>query len=573
MTMSPLRPSARINAVTAYRPPRHGAPIDLHLDGNEGDVPDGSVLAVLGGKLPDVLRRYPSATELQNLIAAKHGVPPDRVIITAGGDESIDRLCRTFLDQGSEVILPVPTFVMVERYAKLAGATIRLVEWPGGAYPTDDVIRAITPETRMISVVTPNNPTGAVATADDLRRLSQAAPHALIMVDLAYSEFADVDLTQVALELPNAVAIRTISKAYGMAGLRIGYALGSTEVIAWMRVAGGPYSVSGPSLAIAANRLGEETSALQEYVGEVCREREELTHLLHGMGIDVPPSQGNFIAPIFTDEVWVRDGLAGLGIAVRIFPGDERMTHRARITIPGRRDEFVRLENALKATLAPEAVIFDMDGVIADVSESYRRAIVETARTWGVEVSREDVFQMKAAGSANNDWEVTQRLLERAGIDASLDEVTARFEHLYQGTEENPGLRSTEKLLTTRALIERIGQRYRLAIVTGRPRLDAERFLRENGLDGLFETLVCMEDAKWKPDPAPVLLALERMAVRFAWMIGDTRDDVTAARAAGVVPLAIVAPGDDPERTSPILTKAGAARVLRTLSELEELLP
>jgi phosphoglycolate phosphatase-like HAD superfamily hydrolase len=112
-----------------------------------------------------------------------------------------------------------------------------------------------------------------------------------------------------------------------------------------------------------------------------------------------------------------------------------------------------------------------------------------------------------------------------------------------------------------------------LAIVTGRPRAEAEWFLERTGIAPLFGTVVAMEDAPAKPDPAPVRLALERLGVRRAWMVGDTPDDMRAAAQAGVLPLGVVTPGDEPSLAMAALLDAGAARVLGQLTDLLELLP
>ncbi len=98
-------------------------------------------------------------------------------------------------------------------------------------------------------------------------------------------------------------------------------------------------------------------------------------------------------------------------------------------------------------------------------------------------------------------------------------------------------------------------------------------FSRSTASTGCFQTVVTMEDAPAKPDPAPVQLALERLGVRHAWMVGDTPDDIRAARAAAVLPLGIVAPGDDPDLARTALADAGAARILATVNELLETLP
>ena len=566
------QPVPILQGQSAYHVPRHPAPVDLRLDGNEGPAPDPALLSWLTTNDPELARRYPLAQALTEKIAARYHVSPAQVIVTAGADDAIDRCCRAFLCEGREIVMPTPTFEMISRYARLAGATIRSVPWLNGPFPLEDVIAQVRPETAVVSFVSPNNPTGAVGTASDLRRLSERAPHALLLVDLAYGEFADDDLTDVALSLPNAVVMRTMSKAWGLAGLRVGFAMGPPELIDCLRVAGQPYAVSGPSLVLAAARLDHGQPDVDRYVERVRKERRELETLLSRHGVNPHPSQGNFVFGRSSKSLWVRDALAGLGIAVRVWPGHPELDETVRISCPGDAALFARLTHALSAAFAPQALILDMDGVLADVSQSYRRAIVETAAHWQVDVTSRAIAQAKARGNANNDWILTHELLRASDVDVTFEEVKEHFEHVYQGTREQPGLRRMETLVPPRELLERLAGRLPLGIVTGRPREDAERFLHAHGLERLFRVMVCMHDATPKPDPAPVRLALARLGVERAWMVGDTADDQRAARAADVIPLAVVAPGDDREVVGPGLLQAGAARVIEHLGLVEEMI-
>jgi phosphoglycolate phosphatase-like HAD superfamily hydrolase len=124
-----------------------------------------------------------------------------------------------------------------------------------------------------------------------------------------------------------------------------------------------------------------------------------------------------------------------------------------------------------------------------------------------------------------------------------------------------------------RELLARLAERRPLGIVTGRPADDAERFLARRRIRDLFQVVVTMEDGPLKPDPAPIRRALERLEVRRAWLVGDTVDDVRAARAAGVLPIAVPAPGDDPSTAAAALEAAGAAVVLRDAASIAEVLP
>ena len=578
MTRFDPKPAPALEGAGAYTVERARAPIDLRLDGNEGMLPSIELLDALGPECLELMRSYPDASRLERRLAERHAVDAARVVVTAGADEALDRVCRSLLTDAREILLPSPTFVMIPRYAKLARGRIVAVPWAGGPYPLDEVLARAGEHTAIIAVVTPNNPTGATACAQDLRRLSAAAPGALILLDHAYAEFCDQDLTQVALELPNALVLRTFSKALGLAGLRVGYALGPTQVIAWMRAAGGPYSVSSLSLALTERALDSDPGPRLDFIARIRREREELRDELEALGARAVPSQANFVCARFRDEVWVQEALGGLGIGVRRFPGAPELEGCLRITCPGNERDFERLLHALRSALRPEGLLFDMDGVLADVSGSYRAAILGTAASFGVELTPLDVTRAKLQGHANNDWELTRSLLAERGVEAGLEQVTQRFEALYQGSTGAEGLWRREQLLGGRERLESLARSLPLGIVTGRPRADAERFLERFDLGSVFATMVCLEDAAPKPDPAGVRLALERLGARRAWLVGDTPDDLAAARAAGVVPLGFLAPAErraDADTRAAVETglfRAGAARILEDLGTLEDLL-
>lgn len=228
---------------------------------------------------------------------------------------------------------------------------------------------------------------------------------------------------------------------------------------------------------------------------------------------------------------------------------------------------------AAEPALTPEAILFDLDGVLADVSRSYREAIRATAATFGVELSAADIAARKAAGNANDDWVVTAELIAGAGQSVPLSEVTERFELLYQGTERDSGLRELETLTVPVEWLASLAARLPLAIVTGRPRADAERFLDRFGIRQFFTVVITREDGPLKPNPAPVRLALTQLGVQRAWFLGDTPDDVVSALAAAVIPIGVVAPGEPSvDAARETLLRAGAARVLNSPMELDECL-
>jgi histidinol-phosphate aminotransferase len=560
-----------IETRTPYRRQERTTRPDLKLDANEGPCPalgyDGLTIDA------EAARCYPQTDSVEAMLAARYGVAADRVLVTAGIDDAIDRLSRSLLGGGGELILPSPTFEMIRRHAERAGGCVRSVEWDGGAFPVDAVVASVTDRTAALAVVSPNNPTGAVISRGELERLRAAVPGLPLILDLAYVEFADENPTVWALNTPDVIILRTFSKAWGLAGARVGYVMADPATIESLRAWGQPYAVAGPSLALAASALTGGSGRLEMTVRRVRQERADLAALLKELGVRSRDSQANFVLARVPNAEFVGEALASLGIAIRTWPNDEELGDAVRIGCPGNAADFARLSMALRTVLAPEALLLDMDGVIADEGPSYREAILATLASYDVKLQRSDLAAAKAAAGANDDIDLTRDLLLRAGRAVASDDVVERFQGHYLGDGNTPGLCEQERLIPDRAVLERLAARMPLAIVTGRPRAEARAFLRRFDLAGLFTTLVAAEDAPSKPDPAPVQIALDRLGVSTAWMVGDTPADVTAARLAGVVALGVRPPDADDAPGDDAMLSAGAVRMLDNLSAIERILP
>ena len=557
-----LRPYSTKSSVPEFAP---GTAVDLKLDSNEGPQRTIDFSKILNG---ETIAQYPDKSELESQIAERLNVDPAQVLVTCGADDALDRVCRAYLQPGRELVLPEPTFVMIRQYATMTGATIVSLPWSTGAYPVESVIQASNDTTSLIAMVSPNNPTGLVATSDDLTRIATACPQSMVLLDHAYVEFSEQDLTSLALKYPNVIVVRTLSKAWGLAGLRIGYVIGSSQTIDLLRRVANPYPVAGPSLAIASQILRETDNVDNDYLRRVKMEREEFEKQCQTLAVPASPSQANFVYAQPKQTRFVQNGLTSLGIGVRYFSSPQEAL---RITCPGDSTNFERLCQTWQTVLDPQAILFDMDGVLVDVSQSYRQAILQTASAFDAAITPQDITTAKQQGSANDDWELTHRLISQQGIDCSLAEVTQQFEALYQGTENQPGLWQRETRLVDPDWLAALSQRFALAVVTGRPRADAERGLEQHGLRDYFQAVICREDAALKPDPAPVQCALQTLGVHRAWMLGDTSDDIVAARQAGVLPIGVLAPQETQDAVVNLYAR-GAAHVLRQTPELSELL-
>lgn len=545
----------------AYQPPTFDTAIDLDLSRNEG-VPTVTTIDLEPQDLAAATSRYPDTTRLAEAVAARHGVTVDRVLVTAGGDDALFR-CM-IASAGRAVVATTPTFEMVRRYAAQLETPLIEVPWWDGDFPVDDFLTEAAVSPGLAVLVSPNNPTGNVVTQADLRKVSDVYP--LVVLDAAYEEFAVDGLTMAALEMVNVVVIRTLSKAFGLAGLRVGYLLGSPGTVRRLAGFGSPYAMSALSAALATDALSTKLADAENFAVGVRERRERLIALLDELGCEPLPSQGNFVLATAVDPSWVVPAAASLGIGLRSFADRPELARCVRVTVPASENDFVRLETTLRSVLTPQALLFDMDGVLADVKGSFRAAIIATAATFGVSVREADIAAAKARGNASDDWELTRGLCASAGVDIPLETVRERFEMLYQGGDGRDGLKLRERLLVTSEVLASWSKRFLLGIVTARPRKDAAEFLDRFEIGGFFSTVIAREDAVSKPDPAPVRLALNRLGVERGWMFGDTVDDLTAARRAGVVPIGVPVPGDDRSAL------AGSARVVESVDEIEEVL-
>ncbi len=350
-------PVSRIDPERAYRRGTTAGPTLLRLDTNEGPLPPRTLLAALASADLELLRRYPEVAALEAALAARLSVPLERVIVTAGADEAIDRACRAFLEPGRSMLLPEPSFDMFDRCAALGGGTLVRVPWWGDAFPLDGFLERLEARVAVVVVVSPNNPTGSVATLADIRSLAARVPNALVILDHVYVEYADADLTAAVLDLPNVLVLRTFSKAWGLAGCRVGYAVGSPYVIGVLRAAGGPYSVAAPSVALALAQLERGGEPMRAHVARIREERRLLAAQLTAYGLSPRPSQANFLfvecgprAPVLRADLTVG------GVVVRDFPDRPGLESALRITLPGNAPDFDRLCEALDVALAAQGL-------------------------------------------------------------------------------------------------------------------------------------------------------------------------------------------------------------------------
>lgn len=347
-----VAPRARVQAMKEYHPPL-GSRDALRLDFNENTLAcSPKVRDVLGRISAGELTRYPEREPVESIVATHLGLAPAQVALTNGVDEAIHVLFETFLDAGDELLLPVPTYTMYEVYASATDARVVPVQSAADLqFPFERLLAAITPRTKVIAIANPNSPAGSIATRAQLLELARRAPHAVILVDEAYFHFhGETVLDQIGV-IPNLVVARTFSKAYGLAGLRLGLLAGPHELMRWMRRVLSPYSVNSLALACLLPAL-EDGEYLAWYTGEVIAARAEFEAVLDRAGIRRWPSRANFVlVEIGARHAEFVQSMRTAGILVRDRSNDPGCDGCIRITI-GTREQMQLAVPALHKTLA-----------------------------------------------------------------------------------------------------------------------------------------------------------------------------------------------------------------------------
>lgn len=345
-----LSPREAVRTLPSYHPPlagRHG----LRLDFNENTAGcSPRVLERLRQLDPEELASYPEREPVEAKVAATLGVAGPELLLTNGVDEAIHLLCETYLEPGDEALFVVPTYSMYRIYMMAAGA--RVISVPAGedfVFPADDLCARISPRTRLIAIANPNNPTGSVAPPEELRRIARSAPDAAVLVDEAYFEFYGQSMLAAREEFRNLFVARTFSKAYGLAGLRIGVLIGDADQMRAVRRVSSPYNLNAVALACLPEALGDQ-AYIQQYVNEVRESRARLERVFEANRIQFWPSEANFVlARVGASSSFV-ERMRWRGILVRDRSSDHGCEGCVRITL-GPRAHADRLLAALQETL------------------------------------------------------------------------------------------------------------------------------------------------------------------------------------------------------------------------------
>jgi histidinol-phosphate aminotransferase len=304
-------------------------------------------------KVASDLHRYPdgAAAELRTALGKAHDMNPDRIVCGSGSEELISLLVRAYAGVGDEVLYSQYGFLMYPICAKAVGATGVAAPEKNFRSDVDALLAAVTPKTKMLLLANPNNPTGSYLNRAEMKRLCEKLPSSvLLLIDSAYAEFVqekDYDDGRALVDAhPNAVMLRTFSKIYGLAALRLGWGYCSPEVAGVINRVRGAFNVNAPAQAAGVAALADH-DFIKRTLDMTATGRHFLSENLNKLGWKVLPSVGNFLLVDFGpkgEEIRVK--LKDKGIFIRQM-GAYNLPQHLRITV-GTADDNARLIEALK---------------------------------------------------------------------------------------------------------------------------------------------------------------------------------------------------------------------------------
>jgi histidinol-phosphate aminotransferase len=508
------------------------------------------------------LWKYPNKNEIENKIANQFDMNAKQVFISNGGDESIELLFKLCKLKGQSILLPKPAFSQYTHNIKVWGIDYQTLESQNNLSFDTQAIKNSIKANQWLILTRPNNPTGECIDELELIQILDRAKQVgcNVFLDEAYIEFfQDFENRLYAKEYDNVISLRTFSKAYGLAGARIGYLLGNSKLIEQFKLIAMPFNVNRLSLQLV-NQALENQSEVKQYCQKINSNRVMIYQFLKQCNIEVFDGKGNFLLFKLNQKLkeLVSNYLSKNDIVIKTQM--QGLKDCVRITIP---ENIDKLMLALKTLFAPEILGFDMDGVLIDTSESYDVCIQKTVKQFILKApTLTEITTLREMGGFNNDWDLSLELIKNAGIEVTYEDVKNAFQLFYLGTETSQGMIEKEKMLLNMMTWNQFNTRK--AIITGRPKSEAIDGVNKLNINP--DAVISADDvSEQKPSPQGIFKVQQKLKQSIMWYFGDTVDDMQAGRKANCICIGIGANCKN-------LYQAGADLVLDNINQAYQLI-
>lgn len=565
-----IKPKKSLENIDVYRAERYTQPWSMKLDSNENYLgPSPRVIERLSKLDVKDISLYPAYGFLYEKIAEVNCVDIENIAVTNGADEAIESIINTYLSPEDSIITVTPTFAMPKIYTGIVGA--KYIEVPykeRWKFPEESFIEAIDDNVKIILITSPNNPTGDTVSPEFVEKVLNKFPDKLLILDEVYATYSDCAHTSLIQKYDNLVLVRSLSKDYALAGLRVGYILSNNENIKNISKVLSPYTVNNIA-AIAAIEALSDTKYIEFAANEIKRARVYLSSEFAVLGAKIYESQANFIFADFGESIdFIYDTLKNNNIVVKKFSGD--LEGFLRITVPSAAasQEIIRILQPKKT------IVFDIDGVLIDVSNSYRIAVQKTYEKFtGKFLESSEIQAVKNQGGFNNDWDLTFYMVSQAGVDVGYEDIVEEFQNIYWNG--GCGVINDEEILINLDTLETLSKNYVLAVFTGRPRQEAEYALNKFNIKHYFSKIITMDDVpkdKQKPDTCGLSLIENALKGSKIYYLGDTVDDMKCASNFNATAIGVLPPSDKSDGLKDLLYLSKANYVINDVNEIISIL-
>ncbi len=568
-----IKPKKKIQNLSAYNIPLYSEEYALKLDSNENIFgPSPRVLEALKKLGSKDVSLYPSYGKLREKIAEFNRFDLENIKVTDGADEAISGIIQAYLGEGDILLTLKPTFVMPVIYAKVAGAEVVEVDYDNNfTFPLDAFSCYLNDvRVKVVYLASPDNPTGSVLSPENLAKILSKSKNKVVIIDETYANYYGESFKGVVRKFNNIFIVRSFSKDFALAGLRLGYVISAKENIEVLDKVISPYSVNIAAVQAGLAALGD-FKYFTNVKKEITRVKNKLTKLFKSLGCKVYPSGANFILVNCGAKYdYLTELFSRQKILVKKFENNDRLKNHIRLTLPPE-NAVPLIEDTVKLR---HTIVFDMDGVLIDATESYRKTISDTFEYFtGVKVSNEKIQEIKNLGGYNNDWDLTEYLLRSVDSQIEKEQIIEQFQKTYWN--DGKGLINNETLLVNKEILDKLSKKYNMFIFTGRLREEAEYTLEKIGIKDYFLDIVTTSDIpkdKGKPDPYGLDLIKKKILFDKIFYFGDTVDDLNCAEKADVIPIGVLPPLDKSDAFKNKMYENGAVMVVESLNDIGKVL-
>ncbi len=568
-----IKPKKSVQNIDGYFVPLYEKTWDVKIDSNENNYgPSEKVIKALNSCCYKDISFYPFYGELSQKIADYNNFKIDNIKVTNGADEALQAIIQTYLENGESLITLDISFAMPEIYAEIQGGNIIKVPFEKSwVFPQKSFINALeNPNIKIVYLASPNNPTGNVISENDFVNVLEKTRDKVVILDETYANYWGNSYKNYVNTYDNLFVVRSFSKDFALAGMRLGYIISNPINIENLKKVVSPFSVNALAMKAGIAAL-DDREYFEKIKSEIINSKQELKSYFESIGGYVYNSEANFLLVNFKEKAdYVYKKLSQQNITVKLFKKGTKLENHIRVTIP---DKF-GVDKIKKALNTKITLVFDMDGVLIDVGNSYRVAIQKTfEKLSGKKISLNDIQEAKNSGGLNNDWDLTQYLLKKAGIDADYKEIVNVFQSLYLA--DGQGLINNETALFNKEIFNELSKSYSLAIYTGRPYEEAIYTLKKLNVSDMFSLIKTADDVPenmGKPNPYGLNLIKSQTISDKYYYFGDTTDDIKAAKAAGYKAIGVLPPQDKSDKLAKLLKLTGADFVINSVNNIKEVL-